>query len=61
VAQFHYSRDGRDWKPIGPRIRLTYTLPHFMGYRFALFAYATREPGGHADFDFFRVGSGLPR
>ncbi|NGO39573.1 glycosyl hydrolase 43 family protein [Limisphaera ngatamarikiensis] len=61
VAQFHYSQDGRDWKPIGPRIRLTYTLPHFMGYRFALFAYATREPGGHADFDFFRVGSGLPR
>ncbi|MGA4645723.1 glycoside hydrolase 43 family protein [Limisphaera sp. 4302-co] len=61
VARFFYSEDGREWKPIGPRIRLTYTLPHFMGYRFALFNHATREAGGHADFDFFRVGPRLPR
>jgi hypothetical protein len=27
-----------------------------MGYRFALFSYATRETGGYADFDFYRTG-----
>jgi len=25
---------------------MRYTLPHFMGYRFGLFHYATKEPGG---------------
>ena len=30
-------------------------MPHFMGYRFGLFNYATKTPGGHADFDFFRI------
>ena len=34
---------------------MSYTLPHFMGYRFGLFNYATKTPGGFADFDFFRV------
>ncbi|WP_373730459.1 hypothetical protein, partial [Bacteroides heparinolyticus] len=31
------------------------TMPHFMGYRFALFNYATRKAGGHVDFDYFRL------
>ena len=34
---------------------MTYTLPHFMGYRFGLFNFATKTPGGFADFDFFRI------
>ena len=34
---------------------MSYTLPHFMGYRYGLFAYATKTPGGFADFDFFRI------
>jgi beta-xylosidase len=54
VARFFYSMDGRSWVPIGDPMKMVYTLPHFMGYRFALFCYATREPGGHADFDCFR-------
>jgi beta-xylosidase len=54
-ARFFYSLDGRSWTPIGRELKMTYTLPHFMGYRFALFNYATRSPGGFADFDFFRV------
>ncbi|MDB5245618.1 MAG: glycosyl hydrolase 43 family protein, partial [Segetibacter sp.] len=33
----------------------TYTLPHFMGYRFALFNYATKNVGGSVDFDYFRI------
>ncbi len=55
VARFFYSLDGRTWKPIGTTLKMEYTLPHFMGYRFALFNFATREIGGYVDFDFFRI------
>ena len=58
-AQFFYSLDGKSWKPIGNSLKMTYTLPHFMGYRFALFNYATKTPGGFVDFDFFRVNNRL--
>lgn len=50
-----YSLDGQSWTPIGNTLRMQYTMPHFMGYRFALFCYATKEAGGHADFDWFEV------
>jgi hypothetical protein len=36
-------------------LKMKYTLPHFMGYRFGLFHYATATPGGFVDFDHFRV------
>jgi beta-xylosidase len=58
-ARFFHSEDGRTWHPIGDALRMRYTLPHFMGYRFGLFAYATRTSGGWADFDHFRVGERL--
>ncbi|AGA78904.1 glycoside hydrolase family 43 protein [Echinicola vietnamensis] len=54
-ANFYYSLDGKDWKPIGSTLHMKYTLPHFMGYRFGLFNYATKSPGGHVDFDFFHI------
>lgn len=54
-ARFYYSLDGKSWQAIGGPLKMTYTLAHFMGYRFGLFNYATKTPGGHADFDFFRV------
>jgi hypothetical protein len=34
---------------------MAYTLPHFMGYRFGLFNYATKSPGGFVDFNYFRI------
>lgn len=55
-ARFFYSLDGETWTAIGAELRMRYTIPHFMGYRFGLFHYATRTPGGYADFDFFHVG-----
>ncbi|HRT48612.1 MAG TPA: glycoside hydrolase 43 family protein [Bacteroidales bacterium] len=55
VAWFYYSTDGKTWKSIGNQLKMEYTMPHFMGYRFGLFNYATRSPGGYADFDWFRV------
>ncbi len=52
---FYYSLDGKNWKRIGSALQMSYTLPHFMGYRFGLFNYATKNPGGYVDFDYFRV------
>jgi beta-xylosidase len=54
-AQFYYSLDGKKWEPIGAVMKMPYTLPHFMGYRFGLFNYATKQVGGFADFDWFRI------
>lgn len=55
LARFSYSLDGRTWTPIGRPSALKYTMPHFMGYRFALFYYSTKIAGGRVDFDYFRV------
>jgi beta-xylosidase len=55
TAVFSYSLDGRSWNAIGSPLKMAYTLPHFMGYRFGLFNYATKEVGGFADFDFFHI------
>lgn len=58
TAQFFYSLDGKTWKSIGSQLKMAYTIPHFMGYRFGLFNYATKEAGGFADFDYFRITEG---
>ena len=52
TAEFYYSLDGKSWNRIGTQLHMAYTLPHFMGYRFGLFNYATREAGGFVDFDY---------
>ena len=54
-GRFYYSLDGKNWTPIGAPIQMVYTLAHFMGYRFGLFTFATKEAGGFVDFDFFRI------
>lgn len=59
VAEFYYSLDGKNWQHIGATLKMSYTLPHFMGYRFGLFNYATKKIGGFADFDFFHIDDKL--
>nr|WP_294780306.1 glycoside hydrolase 43 family protein [uncultured Flavobacterium sp.] len=54
-GRFYYSLDGKKWIAIGKAIKMPYTIPHFMGYRFGLFNYASKTAGGIADFDFFRI------
>lgn len=56
-AEFFYSLDGKQWTAIGKPLKMAYTLPHFMGYRFALFHFATEESGGFVDFDSFTICS----
>ena len=55
VADFYYSLDGKTWNSIGTQLKMAYTIPQFIGYRFALFNYATKETGGFVDFDWFRI------
>jgi beta-xylosidase len=55
IADFYYSLNGTSWTPIGTQLKMAYTLPHFMGYRFGLFNYATKNVGGFVDFDYFHI------
>jgi len=55
IADFYYSNDDKTWEQMGIRLHMIYTLPHFMGYRFGLFNYASKNVGGFVDFDFFRI------
>lgn len=55
-AYFYYSLNGNDWKRIGSKLKMQYTImEHFMGYRFGLYNFATKNIGGFADFDFFHI------
>ncbi|MBN2275958.1 MAG: glycoside hydrolase 43 family protein [Bacteroidales bacterium] len=55
LATFYFSLDGKNWNPIGEKLKMHYSLQHFMGYRFGLFNYATIKEGGFVDFDFFHI------
>jgi len=57
IAYFYYSLDGKIWTSIGSQLKMEYSMPHFMGYRFGLFNYATKTPGGSVDFDWFRINN----
>jgi len=55
LGNFFYSLDNKSWTPIGKLLKMEYTLPHFMGYRFGLFNYATKTTGGFVDFDWYHI------
>jgi beta-xylosidase len=55
TANFFYSLDGKTWIPIGSQLKMEYSMPHFMGYRYGLFNYSTKTPGGYVDFDWFHI------
>ncbi|MBX6751581.1 MAG: PxKF domain-containing protein, partial [Micromonosporaceae bacterium] len=57
---FYYSFDGEHWTQLGNTLQMVYsTNNHFMGYRFALYNYATTELGGYVDFDYYRISDEL--
>ncbi|MEW2331628.1 family 43 glycosylhydrolase [Micromonospora chersina] len=45
-ARFSYSTDGVTFTPLGPAFTLNNAWQFFMGYRYAIFNYATRALGG---------------
>ena len=54
-AYFYYSLNGKDWIALGEPLQMVYDIPHFMGYRFGLFHFATKTAGGYVDFDYLRL------
>jgi beta-xylosidase len=61
LANFFYSLDGKTWTSIGSQLKMEYSMPHFMGYRFGLFNYSTKMPGGFVDFDWFHVSDKISK
>jgi xylan 1,4-beta-xylosidase len=62
IAQFSYSSNGKDFKPIGLQLVTVFQLTTFQGVRYALFNYNTSGvPGGQADFNTFNVDEPRPR
>ena len=59
MGKFYYSFDGKGWIPFGDAFDLVYTIPHFIGHRFGLVCFSTKEEGvgGFADFDYLRLGA----
>ena len=53
-TQFYYSYDNVTYTPFGGETSMGFSLTVFVGARFGLFCYATREGSeGYADFDWF--------
>lgn len=54
IARFAYSTDGKSWTEIGRDFKMRFDYQRlFMGTRFAIYNYATREKGGYVDVDYF--------
>ena len=58
-AYFYYSLDNENWSQIGDELQMAYDWPHFVGYRFGLFYYSTKNIGGYVDFDYFHIADDL--
>lgn len=55
MASFAYSLDGQNWIGIGHELPMKFDyMRHFMGTKFAIFNYATKQTGGYVDIDWFR-------
>ena len=61
IGYFYYSLDGKSWISIGSQLKMEYSMPHFMGYRFGLFNYSTKMPGGSVDFDWFHLSDQITK
>jgi beta-xylosidase len=61
TGYFYYSLDGKSWTSFGSQLKMEYSMPHFMGYRFGLFNYSTKTPGGFVDFDWFHIGDQITK
>lgn len=61
IGYFYFSLDGKSWIPIGSQLKMEYSMPHFMGYRFGLFNYSTKMPGGFVDFDWFHINDKITK
>ena len=56
-AVFSYSTDGSSFTPLGPAFTLNSNWTFFMGYRFAIFNYATGALGGAVTVERFTIST----
>lgn len=61
TAAFYYSTDGTTFQTIGSPYVLNSTWNFFMGYRYAIFNYATSSLGGSVVVNSFDMESGSPQ
>ena len=55
IATFYYSLDGKDWTRIGSDFKMRFDFrKFFMGTKFGIFNYATKDAGGYVDVDYFK-------
>lgn len=59
TATFYYSTDGSTYQAIGSPFTLNNAWEFFMGYRYAIFNFATSSLGGSVQVDSFDMESGL--
>ena len=52
-CSYQYSYTGKSWVKWGVTMSMGYMLEYFVGQRFYLFNYATRQLGGYVDIDWF--------
>ena len=56
VAMFAYSLDGKKWIDFNHEIKVPFDYRRFfMGTKFAIFNYATKQLGGYVDVDYFSL------
>ncbi len=61
LATFYYSTDGLQWTKIGSDYHLRFDWRRFfMGAKFGIFCYATKQTGGWVDVDAFRLSAYQP-
>ena len=54
MATFYYSFDGQTWTRIGSEYKMRFDYRRFfMGTKYAIFCYATKQAGGYIDVDEF--------
>ena len=54
----NYSYDKKTWKRIGEPCKMVFDYTKFfMGSKFAIFNYATKDLGGYVDIDYFEYGN----
>ena len=52
-ANFYYSTDNQSWTKFGNEMTMRYILSVFVGNRFGIFNYSTKQLGGYVDIDWF--------
>lgn len=56
MAEFYYSNDGENWTSVGKPFKMRFDYRRFfMGTRYAIYNYSTKETGGYVDVDWFRL------